>query len=318
MKTIRNIAKKTPIALSGLLLGVSSIGNFIPEARPFFALIASIIIVLLINKLLFDSNNVISDIMNPALTGIAATFPMALSILSIYILPYNDVLAKSLWFLGITLSLVLIVIHLNILRKKPTLKLIFPSTFIVYVGISVNAFFAGRYSQVILGKVLFWFGFIAFLVLLPLVLIRIYRGQGLPEPMVPTLAILASPASVLLNAYLALYKANAQVGIVWILFGFAFALWAYVVFKIPALLRVSFNPSYASLTFPMVVSGVATKSLQNYLLAQGTTFVFIKFLALITYSFALFFVLFVLGLFIQHFVFKPLNICARKEASDSL
>lgn len=318
MNTIRNIAKKTPLALSGLLLGVSSIGNFIPEARPFFALIASIIIVLLIIKLLFDSNSVISDIMNPALTGIAATFPMALSILSIYILPYNANLAKVLWFGGIILSSVLIVIHLNILRKKPTLTTIFPSTFIVYVGISVNAFFAGIYNQVLLGKVLFCFGFIAFLVLLPLVFLRIYRVQGLPEPMVPTLAILASPASVLLNAYLTLYKGDTQAIFVWILFGFAFVLWTYVVFKLPELLRVRFNPSYASLTFPMVVSGVATKSLQNYLLAQGITSVFIKFLALITYNFALFFVLFVLGLFIRHFVLKPFNICVRKDASDSL
>lgn len=74
----------------------------------------------------------------------------------------------------------------------------------------IVAFIAPVHGQVLFGQVLFWFGLGSFLALFPPLL---YRGQvteGIPEPLVPTMVIFASPAGVVLYAHLRAYSASPE------------------------------------------------------------------------------------------------------------
>lgn len=308
MTRLQNIAKKTPIALSGLLLAFTAMGNLLTELRPVLLIGMAIILIALINKLVFDFQGVVRDSNNLALIGIVNTFPMASSVFSSYIRPYNEGIAYGLWMASVIMSGVLVLVHMNLLRKNFKLESIFPSTLIVYGGTVVHAFFASAYGNVLLGKGVFWFGLITVGILLPIVLKRM---RSLANPLIPTLAILTAPVSVLLNASMSLYGSSLMT-LTWILFGFSLGLWFLVLVQVPRILRVPFNPSYTALTFPFVITALSSKTLNGLVMKLETPSVILNVLAQIQLVIAVLALGFVTSLFIYNYIIKPLRICVRE------
>lgn len=58
------------------------------------------------------------------------------------------------------------------------------------------------------GKAAFWFGFVTYLILLPIVIYRVLKVKGMPEQTLPTIAIFAAPASLLLAGYMKSFQAK--------------------------------------------------------------------------------------------------------------
>lgn len=50
---------------------------------------------------------------------------------------------------------------------------VFPSYFVVYVGIAIFSVIAPVFNATWLGQIFFWFGFIAYLILLPIIIYRV-------------------------------------------------------------------------------------------------------------------------------------------------
>ncbi len=312
--TLRSIANKTPIPLSGLMLGLSSTGNMIPEYRWFFGFFALSILAVLIVKIVFDWDSIRNDLKNPAVTGIACTFPMALSVLSTYFKPYAPGAAFGMWVVAMLIHVGLMVYFTGTAILKFDVKKCMPSYFIVFVGFSVNAFIAPVHSQVLFGQALFWFGLASFLALFPPLLYRVLVVKGIPEPLIPTVVIFASPACVVLYAYLRAYSASPEQWMVWLLFAFSVVFWIGSLMLIPRVMRMKFYPSYSSLTFPLVITGIAFDATYLYFKGIGNDMAWMQYLALAAVALAVIFVLYVLLRYIHNYIFKPIMVSRAEEA----
>lgn len=301
---LSKIASKTPIPLSGLMLGLSSTGNMVPEFRWFFGFFAFAILAVLIVKIAYDWGTIRDDLKNPAITGIACTFPMAVAILSTYIRPYQFDAAFLMWIVAMLIHVCLMAYFAGIAILKFDIKKCLPCYFIVYVGFSVNAFIAPVYGYTELGQALFWFGLGSFLALFPPLLYRVLVVKGLPEPMIPTVVIFASPASVVLYGYLRAYGASGAEWMVWLLFAFSLAFWVGSLILIPRVLRMKFYPSYSSLTFPLVITGIAMNATYLHFKDVGNDIALLQYLAWVTIAVAVAFVLYVLIRYIHHFLIR--------------
>jgi exfoliative toxin A/B len=218
---LKKVAKTAPIPMAGLMLGLASTGNMVSDYRWFFGFFAFAIMGILILKIIYDSKTVREELKNPGVVGVACTFPMGVAVLSTYIKPYAPDLAFTIWITVLVLHFILMVYFtLSFIIRKFDLRKALPAYFVVYVGFSVNAFIAPVYGQYLLGQILFWFGFISFLALLPPLLYRILVVKSLPEPLLPTIIIFASPASVCLFAYIRAFP-NPDPMMVYILLAFS-------------------------------------------------------------------------------------------------
>lgn len=141
---------------------------------------------------------------------------------------------------------------------------VFPSHFIVYVGIVCGSVTSPAFGFISLGRFLFWFGFIAYLILLPLILYRVLAIGRLPEPAFPTIAILSAPASLCLAGYLSSFQ-DKSLNLIVFLSLLSLSMFFLAIMYIPGIMRLKFYPSYSALTFPFVITAVAMKGAFNFL-----------------------------------------------------
>jgi exfoliative toxin A/B len=302
--TLSKIASKTPIPLAGLMLGLSSTGNMVPDFRWFFGFFAIAILAVLIIKLVYDWGTIREELKNPAVAGISATFPMAIAVLSTYFKPYAYDAAFFVWVVAVLIHVALMIYFAGLAIIRFDVKKCLPCYFVVYVGFSVNAFIAPVYGQVLLGQALFWFGLASFLALFPPLLYRVLVVKGLPEPMIPTVVIFASPASVVLYGYLRAYGASGAEWMVWLLFAFSLVFWVGSLTLLPKVLRMKFYPSYSSLTFPLVITGLALNATYLYFRDAGNDIALLQYLGWAAIAIAVVFVLYVLIRYIHHFMIR--------------
>jgi exfoliative toxin A/B len=300
---LRRVAKNTPIPLAGLMLGLASTGNMVSDYRWFFGFFAFAILSVLIVKIVFDSKALREDLKNPALVGIACTFPMGVAVLSTYLRPYLPNLAFTIWMMMLLIHLALMVYFTKAFMIKFDVAKALPAYFVVYVGFSVNAFIAPLYGMVLLGQVLFWFGLIAFLALLPPLLYRTLVVKSIPEPLIPTIVIFASPASVCLFAYLRAFP-DPETWMVYFLLGISLILYVAILAILPRILKLKFYPSYSSLTFPLVISAIATTATYQYLSEGSNEFMGLMYLSYFEIMLAVIVVIYVLARYMHHFLIK--------------
>lgn len=307
---LRKVAKSTPVPLAGLMLGLASSGNMVSDFRWFFGTFAFAIMALLIIKIAYDSKTLREELKNPGVVGVACTFPMGVAVLSTYLKPYFPELALAIWVTMVLIHLSLMVYFTRAFIIKFDVKKALPAYFVVYVGFSVNAFIAPVYGQLFLGQVLFWFGFASFLALLPPLLYRLLVVKSLPEPLVPTIVIFASPASVCLFAYLKAYP-NPDPMMVYLLLGISLVLYVAILAILPRILKLKFYPSYSSLTFPLVISAIATNATYLYLNDGSGDFIGLMYLTYFEIALAVIIVVYVLARYIHHFILRHHLVKAR-------
>jgi exfoliative toxin A/B len=292
------------VPLAGLMLGLASTGNLVSDYRWFFGFFSVAILVVLIIKITHDSKSLRDELRNPAIAGISSTFPIGVAILSTYLKPYQPDLAFATWVTMLLIHIALIVYFTKSFMLKFDVKKYLPCYFVVYVGLSVNAIIAPVYGQVLLGQALFWFGFVSYLVLLPPLVYRTLIVKSMPEPLVPTIAIFASPASVCLAGYLKVYE-TPDPWILYLLLALSIASYFAVLALLPRILRMKFYPSYSSLTFPLVISAVATNATYLYLENSNVKILLLDYLAYLEIALAVIIVLYVLIRYVHHFIVKP-------------
>lgn len=283
---MKNLLKKLPLPITGLMLGFAALGNLIQShsegLRNLFGLISVIIFVLVVLKLIMFKKGVKEALENPVVASVFPTFSMTMMLLATYIKPYSGGLAVLFWFAGLILHIVLIIWFTQkfILNNNYNIKKVFPSWFIPYVGIAVASVSSGAVGMQVLGKIIFWFALIAFAVLLPIVLKRVFVVKEMLEPTIPTIAIFAAPASLCLAGYMNSFEAKSTV-LVYILFIVAQVLYWGVILYLPKLLKLKFYPGYSAFTFPLVISGLALKLTNGFLTKTGNPIFFLPMLVTI-------------------------------------
>ena len=196
---------------------------------------------------------------NPVAASVFPTFTMATMLLAGYIKPYCSECANIIWYIGVVCHVLLIIwFTMKFVLKNFTIKKVFPSWFIVYVGIAVASVSAPVTGNFTIGQYAFWFAFVTYFCLLFFVCKRVSLIGEIPAPAMPTTVIFAAPASLLLAGYMVSFP-EKEVWIVYLLLACSIFFWIVGMIYFAKTFRGSFMPSHSAFTFPLVISGIATK-----------------------------------------------------------
>ncbi len=268
-----NFLKRVPLPLSGVALGFAALGNLLSAYNMSFKVICGVLafigLILITGKYLSDIEAFTTDMKNPVIASVSGTYTMALMLLAVYVKPVVPAFAIALWYIAVVLHFILIIYFtLNIVLKiklPDDMMKIAASFFIVYVGIAVASVTAPAFKNIVLGQICFWIGFILYI---PFFIYVSYRYIKLGNKKIEAKAlacIYAAPASLCVAGYIGSFE---QKNILFLGGLYIFSLLMYLVGTAAAIdLFVSFvknndfkfYPSFAGLTFPFVISAIATK-----------------------------------------------------------
>jgi exfoliative toxin A/B len=273
--------KKYPVPISGLILGLAAAGNLVQSYgnlyRNVLGIVSLILFIFMVAKLIKYPKDVGASLENPVIGSVFPTFSMAIMILSTYLKPYAAALSYMIWIIGFVLHIALILWFTKKFAINFNIKQVFPSWFIVYVGIVAASVTGPTFNLTGLGKLVFWFGFVGYLILLPIIIYRVVKIKGIPEQVLPNLVIFAAPASLLLAGYMNSFQIKTM-AIIWVLMGFSIIMYVAVLFILPKLLKSKFYPSYSAFTFPFIISGIAMKLTNGFLIKSGQSVLSLKYL----------------------------------------
>ena len=302
---MKKTIKVLPIPITGLMLALAACGNLLlsygKAYRNIFGIMSSIILLLILIKIFISPKDVMENLKNPVVASVFPTLSMGIMILSTYINFKN--LSFITWCIGLGLHVLFIIIFTFKYVFNFNIKQVFPSWFIVYVGIATASVTGPSFNMSAIGRGCFWFALIAYLILMPVILYRVFKVKELPEPTLPTLVIFSAPASLCLAGYLSSFQQKNMV-IVYTLLIISQLTLAIILFKLPSLLKLKFYPSYSAFTFPIVISGISLKLANNALINSNNTIIFLKYMVNLEELLAVTIVIYVL---INYIVFLTSN-----------
>lgn len=304
---MEQILKKYPVPIVGLMLGLAAAGNLVQSYgevyRNIFGVISALLFILMIAKFVKYPKGVAEALDNPVVASVFPTFSMGIMLLSTYIKPFAAQLAFIIWIIGVALHTILILWFTKKFVLDFKIKKVFPSWFIVYVGIVVASVTGPAYKMASIGQAAFWFGLITYIILLPIVIYRVIKVREMPEATLPTLVIFAAPASLLLAGYMNSFS-EKNMAIVWFLMSLSIIMYVVVIIMLFKLLKLKFYPSYSGFTFPLVISGIAMKLTNGFLTKSGQPISWLKYLVKFQEVVAVVIVLYVLFRYIQFLTAK--------------
>lgn len=252
--------KKFPVPVCGLALGLASLGNLLAPfgtaLRYTCGMAAFVIALFFTMRALTDFASVRKDLENPVAFSVLPTYTMALMLLSAYAKPFIGTAAVVAWFAAVTLQFVIIAAFVKTFVLKFNIRQVFPSWFVMFVGIVVASVTSPVMGQKEIGRILFFAGFTSYMALLPVVIYRVLKIGGIPDPARPSIAIFCAPASLCFVGYMSAFDEKNALFALFIA-ALSLTFWLAVVAGIPKMLKLPFFPSYSAFTFPLVISATA-------------------------------------------------------------
>lgn len=306
---MKKIIQKVPLPICGVMLGFATLGNLLQSygetVRCACGILAGFLLILALLKLILFPHMIAEDMKNPIMASVAATFPMALMLLSTYIKPWIGNAVRFIWFFAILLHIILIIWFTVRFILKVQMPKVFASYYIVYVGIAAAAVTAPAYNALSIGTAAFWFGFITLLLLFALITVRYVKYREIPEPARPLICIYAAPTSLCIAGYVQSVTPKSR-GFLLAMFIAATILYVFALIKAIGYLKLKFYPSYSAFTFPFAVSAIAAKQTMACLANMGQLIPWLSYIVLIETIIAVIFVLYTFIRYMQ-FIFTPVK-----------
>ena len=265
-----NIIKNLPLAITGLILAILSLGKLFSDFYSIFFIIGSVLIFLVLMKLILHFDAFYSELNNLITLSTFGTFSMALMLFSTYLkplfLPFSQNIAFGIWILGI-------IIHLSILitfTKKYVLdnfdiETVFATWWIVYIGITMASITAPAYGLSQYGFIFFGIGFILMIPTLVLVSYRYLKFTAIEDKNKPFICIYTALFSILIAGYVNALPINGNfLSIIYIIACIFYIFAIYQAIRLLILERLQFMPSFSAFTFPFVISAIATDEVYKY------------------------------------------------------
>lgn len=254
--------KKLPLPIAGLMLGLAGLGNLLASHWIGFkyicGLISLIIGIMLIVQILGDFDGFKKQMKNPVVASVFPTFSMALMILAGYISKWQG-FAKTIWYLAIIIHIILMVTFTKNHLINLKIENVYAGYFIVYVGICVASLTAPAFDSFGLGQGLFYFSFVALILLMGLVGYRYATNRQIDQSLRPLFAIFAAPTSLCLAGYVASFPEGSK-GFATFLTVMSQIIFFFVIIKGFGLFKLPFYPSFSAFTFPFVISAIGLKT----------------------------------------------------------
>ena len=259
------LIEKLPIPISGLILATLSLGNLLADIHPYiryaFGAIGSLILVLMILKIVIYPQSIREDFKNPVIVSSSGTFSMSLMILSTYIIPFVPTIAYAIWIIGIVLHILLVIYFTyHFIIRNFDISTVYPTYWIVYVGITMGAITAHFHGLQEIDFIFFIIGFIGMLVSTPMILYREFIYKNVPDANKPLTCIFTALFSILIFGYLNSAE-TVSYGFVIGLYLLACLFYIFSLYNLIRCRNLDFYPSFSAFTFPFVISALATKGM---------------------------------------------------------
>ncbi|WP_407392465.1 TDT family transporter [Methanobrevibacter sp.] len=260
-----NIIKNTPIPIAGLMLALLSLGNLLQDIHPYLRYLLGtfgvLILILIVLKVIVCPQDIKNDFKNPVIVSSSGTFSMSLMLLSTYLLQFMPSIAYAIWIIGIALHIMLIIYFTyHFIISEFDISTVYPSYWIVFVGITMAAITSQAHEVQEIGFIFFIIGFIAMTITLPLVIYRYVTCSEIPDMNKPLICIFTALISILIVGYL---NSSPSISIEFLigLYLIACIFYIFAFYKFIEYRNLDFYPSFAAFTFPFVISALATKGI---------------------------------------------------------
>ena len=259
-----NIIKNLPLAITGLILAILSLGKIYTDFSGIFFIIGSILIFLVLLKLVlhFDAFN--NELNNLIALSTFGTFSMALMLFSTYLkplfMPLSQSIAFGIWILGIIIHLsILLIFTKKYVIEKFDMETVFATWWIVYIGITMASITAPAYNLQQYGFIFFGIGFILMIPTLILVSYRYLKFTAIDNQFKPFICIYTALFSILIVGYVNALTINENfLSIIYIGACIFYIFAIYHAIRLLIFERLEFVPSFSAFTFPFVISTIAT------------------------------------------------------------
>lgn len=255
--------EKIPLPICGVILALFSLGNLLNDTHPLLKSICvalgMIFLILIISKLILYPEKIKADFQNPILTSNSGTFSMSLMLLSTYLSLFIPNIAFGIWILGVALHILLMIYFTyHFIIHNFNILTVYPSYWIVYVGITMGAITAHAHNLEEIGIIFFIVGFIAMILTMPLIIYRYIKYTDIPNGNKPLICIFTAVLSILIVGYINSFNTISNEFLM-VMYIFACILYIFAFVKFIEYRNLKFYPSFAAFSFPFVISGLATK-----------------------------------------------------------
>lgn len=312
-----NILKKIPLPITGVSLAFAALGNLVQvtplmsKSLALFSYIESfsltlrfilnfislIIFIVISLKIILNFSGFKTEMENPIIASVFPTYSMNLMLLATWLGSYFPSFASILWYFAIGLHILLIIYFSVKFLFKFDLQKVFPSWFIVYVGIAVASVTAGSFKNLLLGQICFYWGIIWTIIIFCLLIYRQSKKFKLKEPAKPLVVICCAPLALCLAGYINSFTVKNIITI-WIMILVSQIIFVAILLRLISFLRLQFYPSFSAFTFPIVISGLSAK-LALHALFEKANFILQSWIILIETIIAFLVVFYVLVKYIQ-------------------
>ena len=275
LKTMNQFLCKIPSPLAGLALAIASLGlswenvaDLDGAAQGLGALLAGVILIPLFLKFIMNPVILKQELQHPVASSVIPTLTMATMVVANAISHIYFQLGLAISWFAIILQFCFFATFIFYRSKHFNLKQVLPSWFIPPIGLVLAIVTHPGGLPTILSNSILILGLLSYAVLLPIILYRLFSSDTLDNNLKPIITIIATPASLLIVAYLV---AVSEIHL--LLFGLllfvAIVMTLYVYTILPSLLRLPFSPTYSAFTFPLVVGAIALFKSAQLLLQEG-------------------------------------------------
>ena len=273
---MKNKLKFYPVALTGLSLGVVGLSTswaVILGNTPLYigALIAIFFLGVMFVKNIIHPTVLLEELKNPVAGSVVPTFCMALMIVSSVVVNFIPLLGKSLWLFATVMHFVFLGFFLYFRLSKFSLAQMIPSWFVPPIGMIVAAVSGSNMGFPLVSQYVFYFGLIAYFIMLPIMFYRIIFVTPIEDTQLPSFGIMAAPPNLCLAGYLTAFQ-SPNIIILLILIPLALFNTSLVYVSMIRVFKIKFSPIYASYTFPLAIGATAMIKLTNYLNSFNSEF----------------------------------------------
>lgn len=265
--------KNIPVPLLPTMVGAATLSNVYLTLgytwiRHITMILSAIILIAYIIKIVTNFNVVKNEYSNTVPASLYAGFTMITMILGSYVFDFNATIGKAMWFVGLILHAIHIVIftYRNVI-KGVNIDTFLPSWFVTYNGIMVSTVVGGVMNEPTIGKTVVYYGIAVLIIIMPFMLYRL-ATTDIKDAVHHTQAILLAPSSLCLVSYLNFIKEPNKF-VVYALYALVFCTLLFIIVKLPRFFSFDFHPGFAGMTFPMAIGIVASIKMSGFLKGQG-------------------------------------------------
>lgn len=276
MTSISLSFSKVPLPISGLALGLASLGlcweNLLATqgiVQIVSAILASLMLISVTPNVLFSLSALKKNLAHPLIGSVLPTYAMAAMVISNALATFSPLLANTIWLFALGLHFIFLSCFLYYRIKSFHLGDMLPSWFIPPVGVIVaSASFIKTPALQPIADFALFFGMLAYAIMLPAMIYRLVFHTEIVDTAKPTIAILAAPASLSLAGYLSV-ATEPSLLIIALLFGIAILMTLFTYTALTTLIQLPFSPGISAFTFPLVIGATALFALADWLRSIG-------------------------------------------------